>query len=125
MNRHIEEIKRDIESEKEKVSVAQSNLVRLNKEFCEALSCEFTEDTGISEGDKFECTFTCKDFNGKERTSKYYGFFVGFRLSNWGSVSLVYADVKKDGSRSKNTHEICIDTRHTDYCYKKYEETQD
>ena len=124
MNRHIEEIKRDIESEKEKVSVAQSNLVRLNKEFCEALSCEFTEDTGISEGDKFECTFTYKDFNGKERTSKYYGFFVGFRLSNWGSVSLVYADVKKDGSLSKNTHETCIDTRHS-YYYKKYEETQD
>ena len=124
MNRPIEEIKRDIESEKEKVSVAQINIVRLNKEYCEALSCKFTEDTGISEGDKLACTFTYKDFNGKERTSKYYGFFVGFRLFNWGSVSLVYADVKKDGSRSKNTHETCIDIRHLEY-YKKYEETQD
>ena len=124
MNRPIEEIKRDIESEKEKISVAQSNIVRLKKEFCEALSCKFTEDTGISEGDKFECTFTYKGFNGKERTGKNYGFFVGFSLSNWGSVSLVYADVKKDGSRSKNTHETCIDTRQLEY-YKKYEETQD
>lgn len=124
MNRPIEEIKRDIESEKEKVSVAQSNLVRLNKEFCEAFSCKFTEDTGISEGDKFECTFTYKDFKGKEHTGKYYGFLVGFRIYNWGSVSLVYADVKKDGSRSKNTHETCIDTRHPEH-YKKYEETQD
>ena len=111
MNRPIEKIERDIKSEKEKISVAQSNLARLRKEFCETLSHKFAEETGISEGDKFECTITNKDFKGNERTSKYYGFLVGFRLSVWGSVLLVYADVKKDGSRSKNTHNTIIEIK--------------
>ena len=118
MNRPIEEIERDIKSEKEKIRVAQSDLARLRVEFCETLSRKFAEDTGISEGDKFECTITYKDFKGNERVNKYYGFLVGFRLSEWGSVLIVYADVKKDGSRSKNTHNTFIDTRHLG-CYKK------
>ena len=118
MNRPIEEIERDIKSEKEKIRVAQSSLAQLRKEFCETFSHKFAEDTGISEGDKFECTITYKDFKGNERVNKYYGFLVGFRLSDWGSVLIVYADVKKDGSRSKNTHNTFIDTKHLD-CYKK------
>ena len=118
MNRPIEEIERDIKSEKEKIRVAQSNLARLRVEFCETLSRKFAEETDISEGDKFECTITHRDFKGNECVSKYYGVLVGFRLSDWGSVLLVYADVKKDGSRSKNTHNTSIDIK--DFCnYKK------
>lgn len=108
MNRPIEEIKRDIESEKEKISVAQSNLVRLKKEFCEALSCEFAEDTGISEGDKFECVTTYKDNVGIEHTNKICGFLMGFSFDWLNTFSLVYREVGNDNTPSNVVRSIHI-----------------
>lgn len=108
MSRPIEDIERDIKATKEVISEKQGDLVRLKKEFCEAMSVKFTEDTGINEGDKFKCTTTYRDYRGKESAHCFYGFFLGFGLSNWGSVSLVYADVKKDGTRSKNIHNTSL-----------------
>ena len=111
MNTNIEEIRKLIASKESAIEQEQNELYKLKTEYGEAVKRKFTEDTGISEGDKFECTITNKDFKGNERTSKYYGFLVGFRLSEWGSVLLVYADVKKDGSRSKNTHNTIIEIK--------------
>ena len=70
MNTNIEEIRKLIASKESAIEQEQNELYKLKTEYGEAVKRKFTEDTGISEGDKFECTTTFKDNVGIEHTNK-------------------------------------------------------
>lgn len=123
MNRPIEEIKELIEDKKSIIQAEQNKILELKKELCQALTEKFTDDTGIKEGDKFKRT-EYLGVVGKRRCEHLsYGFFVGFGLNSYGNVVFVYADVKKDGTKSKTIH----NREYSSYFFRisEYEKAQD
>ena len=91
MNTNIEEIKKLIMSIESIVKQKEDELDKLKTEYCEAVKRKFTEDTGISEGDKFECTITYKVDTGEEYADKICGLFMGFDFEEQPFVNLFLA----------------------------------
>ena len=90
MNTNIEEIKKLIMSIESIVKQKEDELDKLKTEYCEAVKRKFTEDTGISKGDKFECTITYKLDTGEECADKICGLFMGFGFDEQPLVNLFF-----------------------------------
>lgn len=104
----IEEIRKLIASKESVIKKEEAELYKLKTEYREAVKRKFTEDTGISEGDKFECTTTFKDNIGIEYTDKICGFFMGFGFDWLNTFSLIYREVDGDNSPSSVVRDITI-----------------
>lgn len=100
MNTNIEEIKKLIRNIESIVEQKEDELHKLKTEYCEAVKRKFTEDTGISKGDKFECTITYKLDTGEEYADKICGLFMGFGFEEYPLVTLflVYREVGDDNT---------------------------
>ena len=100
MNTNIEEIKKLIMSIESIVRQKEDELYELKTKYCEEVKRKFTEDTGISKGDKFECTITYKLDTGEEYTDKICGLFMGFDFEEQPFVSLFlkYREVGDDNT---------------------------
>ena len=123
MNRPIEEIKGLIKDKKRIIQEEQSKILELKKELCQALTEKFTDDTGIKEGDKFKRRENLGVVGKRRIEHLSYGFFVGFGLNSYGNVVFVYADVKKDGTKSKTIHNREYSS--IDFHISEYEKAQD
>lgn len=108
MNMTIEEIRKLIASKESVIKKEEAELYKLKTEYREAVKRKFTEDTGISEGDKFECTTTYKDNVGIEYTNKICGFFMGFGFDWLNTFSLIYREVGDDNAPSSVIRDITI-----------------
>ena len=108
MNMTIEEIRKLIASKESAIEQEQNELYKLKTEYGEAVKRKFTEDTGISVGDKFECTTTFKDNVGIEHTDKVCGFFMGFGFDWLNILSLAYREVGDDNTPSSVIRDIRI-----------------
>ena len=108
MNMNIEEIRKLIASKESVIKKEEAELYKLKTEYREAVKRKFTEDTGISEGDKFECTTTFKDNVGIEHTNKTCGFFMGFGFDWLNTLSLAYREVGDDNTPSSVVRDIRI-----------------
>ena len=108
MNTNIEEIRKLIASKESAIEQEQNELYKLKTEYGEAVKRKFTEDTGISEGDKCECTTTFKDNVGIEHTNKICGFFMGFGFDWLNTLSLAYREVGDDNTPSSVVRDIRI-----------------
>lgn len=104
----IEEIKKLIADKESVIKKEEAELYKLKVEYREAVKRKFTEDTGISEGDKFECTTTFKDNIGIEYTDKIRGFFMGFGFDWLNTLSLAYREVGDDNTPSSVVRDIHI-----------------
>ena len=100
MNTNIEEIRKLIASKESAIEQEQNELYKLKTEYGEAVKRKFTEDTGISEGDKFECTITYKLDTGEEYADKICGLFMGFGFEEQPFVNLFleYREVGDDNT---------------------------
>lgn len=105
MNMTSEEIKQLIKS---KESQQEAELYKLKTEYREAVKRKFTEDTGISEGDKFECTTTYKDNIGLKHIDKICGTFVGFGFDWLSKLSLIYSYADEDSTPSRVVRSMII-----------------
>lgn len=101
MNMTIEEIKKLIARKESAIKKEEAELYKLKTEYREAVKRKFTEDTGISEGDKFECTTTYKNNIGIEITNKVCGFFMGVGYDWLNILSLIYHEVGDDDNPSR------------------------
>ena len=108
MNMTIKEIRKLIASKESVIKQEEAELYNLKTEYREAVKRKFTEDTGISEGDKFECTTTYKDNVGIEYTNKICGFFMGFGFDWLNTFSLIYREVGDDNAPSSVIRDITI-----------------
>ena len=100
MNMTIEEIKKLIARKESAIKKEEAELYKLKTEYREAVKRKFTEDTGISKGDKFECTITYKLDTGEEYADKICGLFMGFGFEEYPltTLFLVYREVGDDNT---------------------------
>ena len=106
MNTNIEEIKKLIMSIESIVKQKEDELDKLKTEYCEAVKRKFTEDTGISKGDKFECTITYKLDTSEEYADKIYGLFMGFGFDEQPFVNL-FLEYREVGDGNIHRMYIC------------------
>jgi len=102
MERTIEEIKSDIENTKSAIHSMQSKLREDYELLAEAMQRKFTDETGINVGDKFKKT-TRSYFMGRVTEVVREGYFTGMSV-RYEHICFNYADIKKNGSMSQNTH---------------------
>lgn len=103
MERTIEQIKDVISRIENNIRQEKKQIDELRKEMAELVQREFENKYNIKSGDKITITETCRLWGSKIQTKVFDIFYIGF-VSESFFVYMVYADVKKDGTLSKNTH---------------------